>query len=90
MRASKNMGLNTRENKIAMLKSIEEGKTTAQDLIQPVWGVIYVKDGKVYRHSTSNGDKDINPPVDEATYKQQNVGRYTHIIQIVDFSEKSK
>ncbi len=75
--------LQTRQQKVKFLQDLQQGKTSLQEIVKPITGVIYIHNGKVFAHQTTDGYKQIEPEIELCDYKQQ----HTHQVIFEDFSK---
>jgi ABC-type arginine transport system ATPase subunit len=74
--------LRTRQQKIMFLHELQQGRTSVQAILKTVSGVIYIENGNVIAHQTSDGYTEIKPEIAVFDYKDP----YTHQVIIEDFS----
>lgn len=72
----------SRQSKIQLLKDLETGRKSVQDLSQPKYGVLFMRDGKAVGYEAIGIKREFNPPVDRSEVKD----KVTHVIEFCDFS----
>jgi hypothetical protein len=82
--------LNTRQEKINFLQKLHIGKAALRDVLAPIYGVLYIREGKVFARQDSDGYKALDVEIDAEVYTARHAGAYSHMVELVDFAKPSK
>jgi hypothetical protein len=78
----------SRKRKIELLQGIARRRTTLEDVLAPVYGVIFIRDGKcVYARQDACGYTALEAEMDVETYLALHAGTYSQVVELVDFSQ---